>query len=100
MFVIEMPKTYIMKQTKGVDLFGLVKEELEISINDTILSIAVNTNELIGFRKRYKGYRETFIVSRDHDLTKIEAKLINGLLSLKIPLKENLKEKQFQIKIN
>lgn len=90
-----------------VDLPGLSKEDVKISVEDNILTIT-------GDRKQKKGdesalyhhnerifgsFRRTFNLSKLIDTSAISAVYENGVLKLELPKAEEAKPRQIDIKI-
>ena len=82
---------------------GLTKKDIDITIEEDILKVEYKKENLedqdyihrnIAKRAFNLGWR----ISRRFDLSKLEAKLENGLLHLYIPLTEAAKPKQVTIK--
>jgi HSP20 family molecular chaperone IbpA len=79
---------------------GLTREDVAIYAEGQQVSITVTKTDLPGVLNAYAGYKRTYRIDPSYDLYAMEAKMSNGLLSIKIPLKEQLKPKQFQIAVN
>ena len=79
---------------------GLNKDNIEVSYENTILSVEVikneNTNaQLNSFEFDYNSFKRRFKLPNSVDLSKIDASYVNGILSINLPKK---KEAQTQPK--
>jgi len=88
------------------DMPGVSKDRLEVKINgDNLLiegevSMAVPQGmELVYAELRTPYYRRSFTLSRELDASKIEAKLTDGVLKLRIPKAEQAKPRRIEVKL-
>lgn len=88
------------------ELPGVKKEDISISINDSILKLSA-TKERITHEKeskqrvkeiRYGKFERNIKLASDLDVSEIDAKLENGILNIRIP-KNKKKSKEIEIKI-
>jgi HSP20 family protein len=88
------------------ELPGVPQEEVQITVENGTLSIAVNRkNEAQDACKGYclrerrtANVTRTFRLPETSDLDKVEATLDHGLLTLRIPKKAEAKPRQIQVK--
>ena len=99
--IIESPEVI----TLCADLPGVAKEGLSIGVEGDRLTIegAVSLNEPAHLQSVYAEvrvaqYRRTFVLSRDLDTEKIDARLQNGVLTLQIPKVERAKPRRIEVK--
>ena len=87
---------------------GLTKEDVDVSINENILTISGNSSnetqsnsKLKYIRKELKhsSFRRSFTLSENIDINRLKAKFENGLLKIKLPKFEPVKPKVKKIKI-
>ena len=88
------------------ELPGVKKEDISISINDSILKLSA-TKERVTHEKeskqrvkeiRYGKFERNIKLASDLDVSEIDAKLENGILNIRIP-KNKKKSKEIEIKI-
>ena len=83
---------------------GLTKKDIDLTIEGDILRVEYkkddtsNSNEYIQRNIAKRAFNFGWRISRRFDLTQLEAKLENGLLSLRAPLAEESKPKSITIK--
>ncbi len=89
------------------DMPAVSKEGLDITMDNNTLTIkgAVDNDELSGENLKYRefslyNYLRTFTVGNDIDTGKISAKLNNGVLTVTLPKKEEVKPKKIEITVN
>jgi HSP20 family protein len=92
--------------TLTADLPGVSKDRLGVKINgDNLLiegevSTAVPQGmELVYAELRTPYYRRSFTLSRELDASKIEAKLNDGVLQLRIPKAEEAKPRRIEVTV-
>jgi HSP20 family molecular chaperone IbpA len=78
---------------------GLSKDDVTIELKDNTLIIKTELDNPIGFMRRYKGGYYSYYLSDYHDLTNIEAKMENGLLSITVPLKKEKKKDAIKVTV-
>ena len=78
---------------------GLDKEHLSIEVSGRTLIIKTKVKNAEGFIKRYTDNSYSYYLSDAHDLTKTEAKMENGLLKIKVPLKKKDETKNITVEI-
>ncbi|HOV16780.1 MAG TPA: Hsp20/alpha crystallin family protein [Candidatus Cloacimonadota bacterium] len=87
------------------NLPGFKKEDVRIAVQDNQLVIEANTSEKKEEKKgtmyrceRYSGnYRRTLYLPDNADVSKIQAKMENGVLKLTIPKKTTTAQKEITI---
>lgn len=88
------------------ELPGVKKENLDITMDNHVLTISANTAEETDEQKGQYHIRErrsgrvsrSFRLSEDADVDNINAELKDGVLTLRIPVKESAKPRQIEIK--
>jgi HSP20 family molecular chaperone IbpA len=104
-----IPAVDIIEAADGItllaDMPGVPKERLSISLEGDTLAIegGVDLSESARLQNVYAEvrvaqYRRSFVLSRDLDSDRIDAKLQNGVLTLHIPKREQAKPKRIEIK--
>ena len=88
------------------DLPGVSKDRLGVKVNGDSLLIEAEIStpfpdgmELIYAEIGTPYYRRSFTLSRELDATKIEAKLNDGVLKLRIPKAEEAKPRRIDVKV-
>lgn len=92
--------------TLEADMPGVSKENLTVNVEGDQLTIegTVSLGESakldpVYAEVRVAQYRRTFALSRDLDTGKIDAKMKNGVLTLRIPKAEQAKPRRIAVKI-
>jgi HSP20 family molecular chaperone IbpA len=104
-----VPPVDIVEDENGItlraDLPGVSKEGLSIRVDGDTLAIegAValgESNELraVYAEVRVAQYRRSFALSRDLDTEKVEAAMKNGVLTLRVPKREQAKPRRIEVK--
>ncbi|MFC1849702.1 Hsp20/alpha crystallin family protein [candidate division CSSED10-310 bacterium] len=104
-----VPYTDIIENENGLtllmDIPGVVEEDVDINLEDTILTITARVAEekYEGYRPLYSEYnigdfQRSFRLIEDFDADKVEASLKNGVLTLVLPKSEKLKPRKIKIK--
>jgi HSP20 family protein len=86
---------------------GMVKEDFKISLENNLLTISAehkaeteNSNEKsITKEYRYQSFSRSFNIDEKIDANNIAAKYVNGVLTLNLPKKAEVKEASKQISI-
>jgi HSP20 family protein len=105
------PPVDIIEDEHGItliaDLPGVSRERLNIKVTGDNLLIegaaaVPNTGEmeLIYGEVRTPNYRRSFMLSRELDPAKIDAKLANGVLRLSIPKAEEARPRRIQVNVS
>jgi len=88
---------------------GVKKEEVGINFTNGILAVSIKrelehkeNKELRLLRRERSGtdYTRSYRLSEDADADKIDAKIINGMLMIFVPKKEQVKPKKIEVKVN
>ena len=90
-----------------VELPGLEKDEVKISLNQNVLTISgekkeEEAKENESFHKkeiRYGWFERSFTLPGDVDESKIKAKMKNGVLTIRVPKSESAKPKRIPITV-
>ena len=89
-----------------IDLPGVSKDSLDINMDSDVLTIkgGVNLNTPDDLNPTYMDvhagfYSRKFTLSPELDSSKIDAKLKNGVLKLKIPRSEKHKPRKIEVKV-
>lgn len=85
--------------TTELPLPGLDKEHLSIEVSGKTLIVRTKVKDAEGFIKRYADNSYSYYISDAHDLSKTEAKMENGLLKIRIPLKKKEQVKNITVEI-
>lgn len=90
------------------DLPGMTKNDFKVSVDNGVLRIEGEKTEDYKQKKDYYYHLErsygkfsrSFVLPEEVETEKIEAKMENGVLELKLPKNEKAKPKLIEIKIN
>ena len=90
------------------DLPGVRKEDIEIDIADTMLTISgekkieekIETDSCFSLERSYGSFSRRFELPEGTDTDKVKAHLENGVLEVRIPKTENGESKAKKITIN
>ena len=103
------PTVDIVEDNEGItlkaDMPGVDKEHLSIGVEGDTLTLegAVTLNEspnltAVYAEIRVAQYKRSFVLSRDLDTDRIDAKLANGVLTLHIPKLEKAKPRRVEVR--
>jgi len=86
------------------DLPGVTKDNLEVKVDDSLLTIQAKAADMVPGEPIYReyelpGFFRQFEVVDDIDVEKIKAELKNGVLMLNLPLSEKAKPKRIEVKV-
>ncbi len=106
-----VPPVDIIESGDGIsltaDMPGVGKDGLSIGVEGGRLTIegTIDLNEAARLHSVYAEvrvdrYKRTFVLSRDLDTEKIDAKLQNGVLTLRIPKVERAKPRRIEVKVS
>ena len=89
--------------TLVADMPGVIKENLEIDVDQGILSIKASTENGIKGDALYRefrpsGYYRQFKLLEEFDAAKADAELKNGVLTLRLPKAEAAKPRKIAVK--
>ncbi len=104
-----VPPVDIVEDPNGItlraDLPGVAKENLSIAVDGENLTLegAVGLGEAQNLQSVYaevrvNRYRRGFVLSRDLDTDRIDASMKNGVLTLRIPKREQAKPRRIAVK--
>ena len=102
--VRELKDEYLME----VELPGLTENDIDLNVEDTILTLSSSKEEdkeekKEGYLIRERCSREfsrTFVLPKDVDREKINAEFKNGMLVVSIPKKPEAKPRKIDVKSN
>ena len=88
------------------ELPGLTEKDVDVKVEENLLHISTNrdekkqekTNSYLMRERRSSQYHRTFVLPKDVDKEKIEAKFKDGLLTLKISKSESVKPREIEVK--
>jgi HSP20 family molecular chaperone IbpA len=86
------------------DLPGVPKENLEVRVEDGLLTIKAKAAHMVPGEPVYRefelpGFFRQFEIVDEIDTEKIKAELKNGVLTLSLPLSEKAKPKKIEVKV-
>ena len=104
-----VPAVDIVEDKEGIvlraDLPGVSKENLAIGVDGDNLTIEGTVAlgetpqlQAVYAEVRVAQYKRTFVLSRDLDTEKIDAALVNGVLTLRIPKREQARPRRIEVK--
>ncbi|MCI5149793.1 MAG: Hsp20/alpha crystallin family protein [Candidatus Electrothrix sp. MAN1_4] len=100
--ILETENDFVLK----VELPGVEKDDVEVSIDNRILTIKGEKKNDTTDKKvhrtecRYGTFIRNFTLPQDVDVDKVEAACKNGVLSLTLTKMEQAKPKQIEVKVN
>ncbi|MCI5158488.1 MAG: Hsp20/alpha crystallin family protein [Candidatus Electrothrix sp. AUS1_2] len=100
--ILETDNEFVLK----VELPGVEKDDVEVSIDNCILTIKGEKKNDGTDRKvhrtecRYGTFIRNFTLPQDVDVDKVEAACKNGVLNLTLTKMEQAKPKQIEVKVN
>ena len=103
------PPVDIVEDKEGItvraDLPGVGKDDLSIAVDGDTLTIegSVNLGETAHLQSVYAEirspqYKRSFVLSRDLDTEQVTANLVNGVLTLRVPKREQAKPRRIEIR--
>lgn len=104
-----MPPVDILEDQDGItvkaDLPGVAKESLAISVEGDTLTLEGTVDlgdtaqlNAVYAEVRTPQYKRSFVLSRDLDTEKVSANLVDGVLTLRVPKREQAKPRRIEIK--
>ena len=106
-----VPPVDIFEDGEGItltaDLPGVAKENLAISLEGDTLTLEgqVRLGEASSIRSVYAEigvdrFKRSFMLSRDLDTARIDAQVRNGVLTLKVPKREQAKPRRIEVRVD
>jgi HSP20 family protein len=100
--VRETEEEYLME----VELPGLTDKDIELNVEDNILTLSSKSEESKEEKKngyliqerRNREFARTFVLPKDVDREKIKGEFRNGLLAVSIPKKPEVKPRKIDVK--
>ena len=88
------------------ELPDMKQEDIEITVDNNTLTIKgekkiandVKDDQILRVERRYGTFTRSFSLPPTVDASKVEAEYKNGILTLKLPLREEAKPRQIQVK--
>lgn len=104
-----VPPVDIVEDTDGItvkaDLPGVSREGLSIGVDGDTLTVegSVSLGEAARMQAVYAEvrvahYKRSFVLSRDLDTEKIDATLANGVLTLRVPKREQARPRRIEVR--
>lgn len=105
-----VPPVDIFEDGEGItllaDLPGVAKENLAVSLEGDTLTLEgkVSLGETASLRSVYAEigvdrFKRSFMLSRDLDTTRIDAQVRNGVLTLRVPKREQAKPRRIEVRV-
>ena len=103
--VVERAKEFVVT----ADLPGVKKEDIQITLQDSVLSISAESKKqseekqgerVIRRERRYGKYLRTMQLGQDIDESSVKASFNNGVLELTLPKKEEVQPKKVTVPIS
>jgi HSP20 family protein len=105
------PPVDILEDPEGItvkaDLPGVVKESLSISVDGDTLTLegTVDLGDTAQLKSVYAEvrtpyYKRSFVLSRDLDTAQVTASLAQGVLTLRVPKREQAKPRRIEVKVS
>lgn len=106
-----LPPVDISEDAEGItlraDLPGVTREDLAISLEGDTLTIEgrVRLGETSTLRSVYSEvgvdrYQRSFMLSRDLDTSRIDAQMRSGVLTLRVPKREQAKPRRIEVRVS
>lgn len=108
---VQRPPVDIFEDADGLlvhaDMPGVTRERLRLNVEDDQLTIEGDAQidvpaevKPLHAEVRSTRYRRTFALSRELDTERIEAKLRDGVLTLRIPKRAELKPRKIEVSVS
>jgi HSP20 family protein len=86
-----------------LEMPGVGKDALEINIDSDTLTVRgrrddASTGSYLVRERRHGDYRATFTLDERVNRDKVDAKMVNGILTLTLHLKDEVKPRQIKVK--
>jgi len=96
------------KYVLEAELTGLSEKDIDVKVQDSLLTIASKKSEQTEAKKngylvkerRHSSFSRSFVLPKDADRDKIEASFKNGLLALSIPKLPEAQPKSITVKVD
>jgi HSP20 family protein len=90
----------------AVELPGVRREDIEVTVEDSTLTLrgekrmdpTVQSDRVQRLERTYGTFRRAFTLPHTVDATNVQAEYRNGVLTLRVPLREETKPRQISIK--
>ncbi len=87
---------------------GMEKKDFKVTLEDNVLTIVAEkkteekkeSSRQIRREYSYRGFKRSFTIDEKVDATNIEASYVNGVLTLNLPKKTDVKEASKEITVN
>ncbi len=94
------------RYTLEAELPGLTEKDIEVTVENNLLTISSvsakdvkdGDNDYVLHERRHQSFSRSFVLPKDVDPAKTEAGLSNGLLTLSIDKRPEMKTKTIEIK--
>jgi HSP20 family molecular chaperone IbpA len=105
-----LPRVDVLEDEAGITLYadlpGVPRDQLELKVDgDTLLieagmaALTPPDLEPVYAEVRLPRYRRAFTLSRELDPGRIEAKLVDGVLNLRIPKQEHARPRRIEVQV-
>jgi len=99
--IYETPEGLVL----NADLPGVSKENLEVRVDDEVLTIQAKAGHVAPGEAIYReyelnGFFRQFDLGEEIDREKVRAELKNGVLTLQLPRAEKAKPRQIEVKVS
>lgn len=105
-----LPRVDVLEDEHGISLYadlpGVPKDKLELKVDgDTLLiegeiaPLAASGLEAVHAEVRLPRYRRAFTLSRELDASRIEARLVDGVLDLRIPKQDHARPRRIDVRV-
>lgn len=103
-----LPRVDVFEDENGINLYadlaGVSKDKLELKVDgDTLLiegeiaALTPQALEAVHAEVRFPRYRRAFTLSRELDAARIEARLVDGVLNLRIPKQDHARPRRIDV---
>lgn len=103
-----LPRVDVFEDENGINLYadlaGVSKDKLDLKVDgDTLLiegditGLTPQALEAVHAEVRFPRYRRAFTLSRELDAARIEARLVDGVLNLRIPKQDHARPRRIDV---